>query len=89
MQRDYPLLSGEIRLPEEVGSALRDGVILCHLVNQLQPRSVYSVHVPSPGQPMLGLAKCRRNVENFLEACRRLGVPEVSEKAVRCGRMAC
>ncbi|KAH0518074.1 Leucine-rich repeat and calponin homology domain-containing protein 1 [Microtus ochrogaster] len=22
------------------------------------------------------MAKCRRNVENFLEACRKLGVPE-------------
>lgn len=28
-------------------------------------------------QPKLGMAKCRRNVENFLEACRKLGVPEV------------
>lgn len=28
-------------------------------------------------QPKLGMAKCRRNVENFLEACRKMGVPEV------------
>lgn len=28
-------------------------------------------------QPKLGMAKCRRNVENFLEACRKIGVPEV------------
>lgn len=28
-------------------------------------------------QPKLGMAKCRRNVENFLEACRKQGVPEV------------
>uniref|UniRef100_A0A8D0U8M0 Leucine rich repeats and calponin homology domain containing 1 n=1 Tax=Sus scrofa TaxID=9823 RepID=A0A8D0U8M0_PIG len=26
--------------------------------------------------PKLSMAKCRRNVENFLEACRKLGVPE-------------
>ncbi|KAH7966387.1 hypothetical protein HPB49_015913 [Dermacentor silvarum] len=26
--------------------------------------------------PKLTLAKCRRNVENFLNACRQLGVPE-------------
>lgn len=29
-------------------------------------------------QPKLTMAKCRRNVENFLEACRRIGVPQVS-----------
>ncbi|ELW72204.1 Leucine-rich repeat and calponin homology domain-containing protein 1 [Tupaia chinensis] len=27
-------------------------------------------------EPKLSMAKCRRNVENFLEACRKLGVPE-------------
>lgn len=25
------------------------------------------------------MAKCRRNVENFLDACRKIGVPEVSD----------
>lgn len=29
-------------------------------------------------QPKLTMAKCRRNVENFLEACRRIGVPQVT-----------
>uniref|UniRef100_A0A8C3B6M4 Leucine rich repeats and calponin homology domain containing 3 n=1 Tax=Cairina moschata TaxID=8855 RepID=A0A8C3B6M4_CAIMO len=29
-----------------------------------------------PLQPKLTMAKCRRNVENFLEACRRIGVPQ-------------
>uniref|UniRef100_A0A8C0FWY6 Calponin-homology (CH) domain-containing protein n=1 Tax=Chelonoidis abingdonii TaxID=106734 RepID=A0A8C0FWY6_CHEAB len=27
-------------------------------------------------QPKLSMAKCRRNVENFLDACRKLGIPE-------------
>ncbi|KAJ7415710.1 leucine-rich repeat and calponin like proteiny domain-containing protein 1-like protein [Willisornis vidua] len=27
--------------------------------------------------PKLSMAKCRRNVENFLDACRKLGIPEV------------
>lgn len=31
-------------------------------------------------QPKLSMAKCRRNVENFLEACRKMGVPEVISK---------
>lgn len=29
-------------------------------------------------QPKLTMARCRRNVDNFLEACRRIGVEEVS-----------
>ncbi|XP_075708365.1 leucine-rich repeat and calponin homology domain-containing protein 1 isoform X2 [Rhinoderma darwinii] len=66
----------KICLPEDVGSALMDGVVLCHLVNQIRPRSVGSIHVPSPAVPKLSMAKCRRNVENFLEACRKMGVPE-------------
>lgn len=30
------------------------------------------------------MAKCRRNVENFLEACRKIGVPQVSFKNHFC-----
>ncbi|XP_030056361.1 leucine-rich repeat and calponin homology domain-containing protein 1 [Microcaecilia unicolor] len=66
----------KICLPEDLGSALMDGVVLCHLVNHIRPRSVGSIHVPSPAVPKLSMAKCRRNVENFLEACRKMGVPE-------------
>jgi hypothetical protein len=28
-------------------------------------------------QPKLTMARCRRNVDNFLEACRKIGVEEV------------
>uniref|UniRef100_F7E053 Leucine rich repeats and calponin homology domain containing 1 n=1 Tax=Ornithorhynchus anatinus TaxID=9258 RepID=F7E053_ORNAN len=66
----------KISLHEDLGAALMDGVVLCHLVNHIRPRSVASIHVPSPAVPKLSMAKCRRNVENFLEACRKLGVPE-------------
>lgn len=83
-------------LPEDIASALTDGVILCHLANYVRPRSVASIHVPTPGvvsqevlgkilifikkslQTKLTMARCRRNVDNFLEACRRIGVDEVS-----------
>ncbi|XP_041263267.1 leucine-rich repeat and calponin homology domain-containing protein 1 isoform X4 [Onychostruthus taczanowskii] len=68
----------KICLPEDLGSALMDGVVLCHLVNHVRPRSVGSIHVPSPAVPKLSMAKCRRNVENFLDACRKLGIPEHS-----------
>lgn len=91
----------KVALPSDLGAALTDGVVLCHLANHVKPRSVPSIHVPSPAvvsvsdwtvpagdnllisaspppQPKLTMAKCRRNVENFLEACRRIGVPQVT-----------
>uniref|UniRef100_A0A8C5FZN8 Calponin-homology (CH) domain-containing protein n=1 Tax=Gouania willdenowi TaxID=441366 RepID=A0A8C5FZN8_GOUWI len=67
----------KVLLPDDVGAALMDGVVLCHLANHISPRSVSSIHVPSPAVPKLSMAKCRRNVENFLDACKRLGVPQV------------
>ncbi|XP_038001437.1 DISP complex protein LRCH3 isoform X5 [Motacilla alba alba] len=66
----------KVSLPSDLSAALTDGVVLCHLANHVRPRSVPSIHVPSPAVPKLTMAKCRRNVENFLEACRRIGVPQ-------------
>ncbi|XP_014664562.1 PREDICTED: leucine-rich repeat and calponin homology domain-containing protein 3-like isoform X6 [Priapulus caudatus] len=66
----------KVTLPGDLSAALLDGVVLCHLANHIRPRSVQSIHVPSPAVPKLSLAKCRRNVENFVEACRRIGVDE-------------
>ncbi|KAK8773072.1 hypothetical protein V5799_012396 [Amblyomma americanum] len=37
----------KVQLPTDMGPALVDGVVLCHLANQVQPRSVASIHVPS------------------------------------------
>ncbi|XP_070365127.1 DISP complex protein LRCH3 isoform X1 [Equus asinus] len=68
----------KVSLPCDLGAALTDGVVLCHLANHVRPRSVPSIHVPSPAVPKLTMAKCRRNVENFLEACRKIGVPQDS-----------
>ncbi|KAG8197393.1 hypothetical protein JTE90_013514 [Oedothorax gibbosus] len=65
----------KLRLPDDLEDALGDGVFLCHLANHLKPNAVSCVHVPSPAVPKLTIAKCRRNADNFLEACRRLGVP--------------
>lgn len=85
-------------LPEDLAPALTDGVVLCHLANHIKPRSVASIHVPSPAvvsqinckkmflllslylyfQPKLTMARCRRNVDNFIEACRKIGVDEVN-----------
>ncbi|XP_059178730.1 leucine-rich repeat and calponin homology domain-containing protein 1-like isoform X8 [Physella acuta] len=65
-----------VTLPDNLAEALRDGVVLCHLANQIRPRSVGSIHVPSPAVPKLTLAKCRRNVDNFLDACKKIGVDQ-------------
>ncbi|KAM9335469.1 leucine-rich repeat and calponin homology domain-containing protein 4 isoform 2-T2 [Symphorus nematophorus] len=68
----------KITLPEDLGEALSNGTVLCQLVNQIRPRSVSIIHIPSPAVPKLSSAKCRLNVENFIAACRKLGVPEDS-----------
>lgn len=67
----------KISLPEDLGEALSNGTILCQLVNHIRPRSVSIIHIPSPAVPKLSAAKCRLNVENFIAACRKLGVPEM------------
>lgn len=66
----------KMALPADLAPALTDGVVLCHLANQIRPRSVATIHVPSPAVPKLTMARCRRNVDNFLEACRKIGVDE-------------
>lgn len=66
----------KVTLPDDVAYALSDGVVLCHFINQIRPRAVQSIHVPSQAVPKLSLAKCRRNAENFVEASRRIGLAE-------------
>ncbi|KAM4676994.1 leucine-rich repeat and calponin homology domain-containing protein 4 isoform 2-T2 [Discoglossus pictus] len=65
-----------VTLGEPLSEFLANGVILCQLLNHLRPRSISSIHVPSPAVPKLNPVKCRRNVDSFLDACRRIGVPE-------------
>ncbi|KAJ8685268.1 hypothetical protein QAD02_021061, partial [Eretmocerus hayati] len=66
----------KMSLPEDLSIGLADGVVLCHLANNIRPRSVASVHVPSSAAPKLPIARSRRNVDNFLEACKRIGIKE-------------
>ncbi|XP_026581992.1 leucine-rich repeat and calponin homology domain-containing protein 4-like, partial [Pseudonaja textilis] len=68
----------KLSLGEDLGEALADGVVLCQLANRLCPRAVPFIHVPSPAVPKLNAAQSRKNLQSFLAACRRLGVPEVS-----------
>jgi len=66
----------KVSLGDDLPSSLMDGVVLCHIANHVSPRAVSSIHVPSPAVPKLTAAKCRRNVDNFLAACRKIGVRE-------------
>lgn len=66
----------KVSLGDDLATALADGVVLCHIANHVSPRAVSSIHVPSPAVPKLTGAKCRRNVDNFLAACRKIGVRE-------------
>ncbi|KRY75413.1 Leucine-rich repeat and calponin homology domain-containing protein 3 [Trichinella pseudospiralis] len=62
---------------EALGNVLSDGVLLCNFINAIRPRTVAIVHTSADTGAKLPLAKARRNVENFLTGCRRLGVQEV------------
>ncbi|XP_064408986.1 DISP complex protein LRCH3 isoform X2 [Latimeria chalumnae] len=66
----------KITLPNDLGEALSNGAILCHLANHCRPRSISIIHVPSPAVPKLSKAKSMKNIENFIEACRKMGVSE-------------
>lgn len=66
----------KVSLGDDLPSSLTDGVVLCHIANHVSPRAVSSIHVPSPAVPKLSSTKCRRNVDNFLSACRKIGVRE-------------
>ncbi|KAM4037171.1 leucine-rich repeat and calponin homology domain-containing protein 4 isoform 2-T2 [Anomaloglossus baeobatrachus] len=65
-----------ITLEDPLCESLCNGVTLCRLLNHLRPRTIPIINVPSPAVPKLNLVKCRKNVDSFLDACRRLGVPE-------------
>lgn len=38
----------KVTLPDNLPETLKDGVLLCQLANNIRPRSVTSIHVPSP-----------------------------------------
>ena len=50
--------------------SLRDGVILCHLINAIRPGSVGKINAGR--MPFLLM----ENINNFLAGCRKLGVPD-------------
>ncbi|KAM3728033.1 Leucine-rich repeat and calponin [Dirofilaria immitis] len=68
------LPSGRLQL----AASLADGVTLCNFANRIRLRAVNSLFTPVSKQLPLSPPKCRRNVDSFLTACRRIGVPENS-----------
>ncbi|VDM92073.1 unnamed protein product [Litomosoides sigmodontis] len=62
----------------QLSALLADGVKLCNFANRIRLRSVNSLFTPVSEELPLSPPKCRRNVDSFLAACRRIGVPEVS-----------
>ena len=62
---------------------LTASLVLCYCITTLilmTPFCIFSfLH-----QPKLTMARCRRNVDNFLEACRKIGVEEVGTNMHYC-----
>eukprot|EP00112_Aurelia_sp_Birch-Aquarium-sp1_P006769 Seg1740.3 transcript_id=Seg1740.3/GoldUCD/mRNA.D3Y31 product="Muscle-specific protein 20" protein_id=Seg1740.3/GoldUCD/D3Y31 len=54
---------------DAVHEKLKDGVILCNLVNRIKPESVKKINTSTMAFKMM------ENIGNFLTACEALGVP--------------
>ena len=57
----------------DFAEGLKSGVILCRLLNQLQPKTVKGINKKAK-MPF----HCMENISKFLNGCRALGVPEHS-----------
>ena len=74
MNETIPRLSCPLDLPH----ALRDGVVLCKLVNVFHPGSITRIHDDERDSHHGANLKIRKNVDNFLEACRKMQLVHVS-----------
>nr|CCA27984.1 conserved unknown protein putative [Albugo laibachii Nc14] len=61
----------ELQIGESFGEGLKNGVIICHLVNKIHPGIVPRIEVKSKITFRL-----MENVSSFLKACRTIGVSE-------------
>ena len=60
--------------PLDLPEALVDGVVLCKVVNRLEPGYVPQIHA-EPDRAKVGTSlRVRKNVESFLEFCRKVGI---------------
>uniref|UniRef100_A0A915CXR3 Transgelin n=1 Tax=Ditylenchus dipsaci TaxID=166011 RepID=A0A915CXR3_9BILA len=70
----------EFENAQEIADALKDGVALCILINQLIPSTTTgysSTAVRYHKSPKMPFHKME-NISNFLDACKAYGVPEIS-----------
>lgn len=58
----------------ELPGALHDGVLLCQLVNKVQPGMIQEVFVIAGSEPGTTNLQTRKNVDNFVECCHALGL---------------
>jgi hypothetical protein len=64
----------DMELPDDILPALSDGVVLCNFLNYVHPQTVAAVHSPASGLS-LSQVKAQKNINSFLEGCKKLGVP--------------
>lgn len=60
-----------MQIGHDFGLGLRDGIILCSLINRIVPKMIRCIEINSK----LGF-KMVENILNFLNACRSIGVSE-------------
>ncbi|XP_076057902.1 muscle-specific protein 20 [Oratosquilla oratoria] len=60
---------GEKLPPGNLDDVLKDGVVLCHLMNKIQPNSVKKIQTSG------GSFKLMENIQRFQEAVKKYGVP--------------
>lgn len=68
---------------DAISSSLADGVHLCSLMNALRQRAITTIMTPSSGaaggeNTSLAPMKAKRNVDAFVAACKKVGVPDSS-----------
>lgn len=61
-----------MKFDKEFGEMLKNGVVLCELVNKLMPGKVKKINRAG------GLFRFQENITNFLRVCREIGVNEAS-----------
>ncbi len=61
-----------VKMDGEFGSCLKDGVLLCKVINAVKPGTIKRINTSK--MPF----KQMENISIFLRACRKLGVPEYS-----------
>jgi len=75
LESDIMMWMGDVlgqKLPDgAIEDVLKDGVLLCHLMNKLSPGSISRINTSGP--PF----KLMENVNRFQDACKAYGVPEV------------